>query len=87
MLVFPIDTLRRRMQLSASKRTVLGVASEIGKQGPRGFYRGLSLALFKAVPSSAVQFWVFEQLKQAWGLGEIFVISSPPLSKAKHHAH
>jgi hypothetical protein len=84
-LVFFIDTLRRRMQLSASKRTALSVVREIAKGGPGRVYRGLSLDLFKAVPSSAVQFWVFEQLKQAWGLGEVVKISAPPLSKERRH--
>jgi hypothetical protein len=33
-LIFPIDTLRRRMQLATSKRTVLSVVKEIAKAGP-----------------------------------------------------
>jgi hypothetical protein len=80
-LVYPIDTLRRRMQLNTSKGTVLSMAREIGKAGPGGFYRGLPLALCKAVPSSALQFWMFEQLKHAWSLDDVIKISSPPLHK------
>jgi hypothetical protein len=80
-LVFPIDTLRRRMQLATSKGTVLSMAREIGTAGPGGFYRGLSLALCKAVPSSALQFWMFEQLKHAWSVDDVIKISSPPLHK------
>lgn len=80
---FPIDTVRRRIQLQGASpdEAMKHVRGLYASGGLARFYRGLSLGLIKAVPSSAVQFWVFEQLKYAWGQGDH--ISTPFVSR-KH---
>lgn len=72
--VFPLDLLRRRMQVQGPfrerfaggsvpeyERGVLKVAKTvIAQEGWRGLYRGLSISLVKAAPASAVTMWTYE---------------------------
>ncbi|TDH66877.1 hypothetical protein CCR75_005352 [Bremia lactucae] len=72
LLTFPIDVVRRRLQISAIhakpagiKPTSLGIASELFQaQGIRGFYRGLTPELMKVVPMVGITFGTFERLKK-----------------------
>ncbi|KAK3670574.1 mitochondrial thiamine pyrophosphate transporter [Recurvomyces mirabilis] len=74
--VFPLDTVRKRLQIQgptrgkyiggsrmpAYERGVVGTISMImRKEGWRGLYRGLSVSLIKAAPASAVTMWTYEQ--------------------------
>jgi solute carrier family 25 thiamine pyrophosphate transporter 19 len=72
---YPLDTIRKRLQVQGPTRAlyvhnnipeysggVYGTARAIlAKEGARGLYRGLSVALVKAAPTSAVTVWTFER--------------------------
>ena len=69
MASYPIDTVRRRMQLQGavgSERmysNAFGCAASVfRKEGLLAFYRGLSANLLRAAPNTAVQFTAYEQL-------------------------
>jgi len=72
--VFPLDTVRKRLQVQGPHRSryvhrnipefagVIGTIKAIlKKEGPRGMYRGLGVSLLKAAPASAVTMWTYEQ--------------------------
>lgn len=72
--VFPLDVIRKRLQVQGPARTMFaggvvpiyerGVIATgqavILKEGWRGLYRGLSIGLIKAAPTSAVTMWSYE---------------------------
>nr|CAB3472253.1 unnamed protein product [Digitaria exilis] len=68
---FPLDLVKRRMQLkgaagtaSAHKSTITGTVRDIlQKEGPRGFYRGIAPEYLKVVPSVGIAFMTYETLK------------------------
>ncbi|PPJ60254.1 hypothetical protein CBER1_01340 [Cercospora berteroae] len=73
--VFPLDTVRKRLQVQGPSRSRYvggrvpiydrGVFSTIRmilrKEGAIGLYRGLTVSLVKAAPSSAVTMWAYER--------------------------
>ena len=75
---FPIDTVRRRMQLqgaSADSKELYDGAMDCARQiyarnGVRGFYSGLSANVLRAAPNTAVQFMVYESATELLGLKE-----------------
>lgn len=71
--VFPLDLVRKRLQVQGPTRTryvhrnipeYKGVLKSIDMivrtQGVRGLYRGLTVSLLKAAPASAVTMWTYE---------------------------
>ncbi|CAO2193590.1 unnamed protein product [Urochloa humidicola] len=68
---FPLDLVKRRMQLqgaagtaSAHKSTITGTIRDIWqKEGSRGFYRGIAPEYLKVVPSVGIAFMTYETLK------------------------
>jgi solute carrier family 25 (mitochondrial thiamine pyrophosphate transporter), member 19 len=74
--VYPLDTVRKRLQVQGPSRAkyvhrnipeyksgVLGTIKAILKrEGVRGMYRGLTVALVKAAPASAMTMWTFERV-------------------------
>ncbi|KAI9657777.1 MAG: mitochondrial thiamine pyrophosphate transporter [Bathelium mastoideum] len=74
-VVFPLDTVRKRLQVQGPTRGRYvhrniplyagGVRKTFGailmKEGTRGLYRGLSVSLLKAAPTSAVTMWTYER--------------------------
>ncbi|KAJ9216446.1 hypothetical protein DTO166G4_2034 [Paecilomyces variotii] len=71
--VFPLDLVRKRLQVQGPTRSKYvhanipeyrGVFKTIQlilrTQGVRGLYRGLTVSLFKAAPASAVTMWTYE---------------------------
>jgi len=73
---YPADTIKSRMQTeevvaaakSRSRSTFLGVGKELWQQqGVRGFYRGCGITVFRAAPSSAIIFTIYESLRKAFG--------------------
>ncbi|RLN74907.1 hypothetical protein BBJ28_00015184 [Nothophytophthora sp. Chile5] len=78
LLTFPIDVVRRRLQISAIhaasagiQPTPVGIASELFRsQGIRGFYRGLTPELMKVVPMVGITFGTFERLKKLLTMDE-----------------
>lgn len=73
--VFPLDTVRKRLQVQGPSRSRYvggrvpvydnGVLSTLRmimvKEGTVGLYRGLTVSLVKAAPSSAVTMWAYER--------------------------
>lgn len=72
--VFPLDLVRKRLQVQGPTRTryvhhnipeYRGVFSAISlilrDQGVRGLYRGLTVSLVKAAPASAITMWTYER--------------------------
>lgn len=72
--VFPLDLIRKRLQVQGPTRAryvhtnipvYKGVAATmkaiIRREGWRGLYRGLTVSLFKAAPASAVTMWTYER--------------------------
>lgn len=74
--VYPLDTVRKRLQVQGPSRTkyvggaripvyergVLHTLAEIvRKEGMTGIYRGLTVSLIKAAPASAVTMWTYER--------------------------
>ncbi|KAI9719137.1 MAG: mitochondrial thiamine pyrophosphate transporter [Chrysothrix sp. TS-e1954] len=80
--VFPLDTVRKRLQVQGPTRSryfnrgipvykgVLGtVGTILEREGVRGLYRGLGVGLGKAAPASAVTMWTYERVMRglrAW---------------------
>lgn len=76
--VFPLDTVRKRLQVQGPTRTryvhtniplyhgIKGTLQMIlRREGPRGLYRGLTVSLIKAAPASAVTMWSYERTMMA----------------------
>lgn len=76
--VYPLDTVRKRLQVQGPMRDKYvhrnipeysGVSGTIKmilkREGVRGMYRGLTVALLKAAPTSAVSVWTFERVMGA----------------------
>ncbi len=73
--VYPLDTTRKRLQVQGPTRaryvhrnipTYSGVISTLlhiwRHEGRRGMYRGLTVSLLKAAPTSAVTMWTYERV-------------------------
>ncbi|KAI1767523.1 mitochondrial thiamine pyrophosphate carrier 1 [Hypoxylon sp. FL1150] len=73
--VFPLDLVRKRIQVQGPTRSryvhknipeykgaVSGVRAILAREGVRGLYRGLTVSLFKAAPASAVTMWTYERV-------------------------
>ena len=78
--VFPLDTIRKRLQVQGPTRGlyvhkdiplysggILHCVKHIAqKEGLRGFYKGLGVALLKSGPSAAVTLWIFDGCLVIW---------------------
>jgi solute carrier family 25 (mitochondrial thiamine pyrophosphate transporter), member 19 len=78
--VFPLDTVRKRLQVQGPTREkyihkdipvysqgILQCVKDImQKEGMRGLYKGLGIALLKSGPSAAVTLWVFDGSLRIW---------------------
>ncbi len=78
--VFPLDLIRKRLQVQGPTRGryvygdipayegVLGALREIVRlEGVRGLYRGLTVGLVKAAPTSAITMWTYERVLKVLG--------------------
>ncbi len=72
--VFPLDLIRKRLQVQGPTRSKYGRGNIpvykgvwasmrviVRKEGVRGLYRGLTISLVKAAPASAVTMWTYER--------------------------
>lgn len=66
---YPLDTVRRRMQMRGVTYPSMGAALiTIAKtEGVRGFYKGWLANTLKVAPMSAIRFVAYEQLKRLLG--------------------
>ncbi|EKG11895.1 Mitochondrial carrier protein [Macrophomina phaseolina MS6] len=73
--VFPLDTVRKRLQVQGPTRAryvhrnipeyagvLETVKAILRREGMRGLYRGLTVSLLKAAPTSAVTMWTYERV-------------------------
>ena len=71
-VTFPLDTLRKRMQVRGSAKSLYqgpvydtGLADTfqgiLRNEGVRGLYRGCLIATIKAAPSAAITLWTYEK--------------------------
>ncbi|KAI9834593.1 MAG: mitochondrial thiamine pyrophosphate transporter [Sarea resinae] len=73
--VYPLDTIRKRLQVQGPARAkfgrgdlplykgIAGTAATIWRaEGVRGLYRGLGVSLVKAAPTSAITMWTYERV-------------------------
>ncbi|KAI1341534.1 mitochondrial carrier domain-containing protein [Xylariaceae sp. FL0016] len=73
--VFPLDLVRKRIQVQGPTRskyvhknipeyrgTVRTIQIILATEGIRGLYRGLTVSLIKAAPASAVTMWTYERV-------------------------
>jgi hypothetical protein len=75
--MYPNDTIRRRMQVAGAMgggvedkmfSGILECAKDTyQKGGVQRFYRGLTPYLIRMVPNAAIQFWVYETMKEKVG--------------------
>lgn len=76
--VFPLDTIRKRLQVQGPTRSKYvhsnipvykGIVSTLTvilrREGLRGLYRGLPVSLLKAGPASAITMWTYERAMAA----------------------
>ena len=70
---YPADTIKSRMQTEDVQRLVGGRSTfaAVGKQlwdqhGMRGLYRGCGITVARSIPSSALIFTIYEELKKRW---------------------
>ncbi|XP_021289014.1 mitoferrin-like isoform X3 [Herrania umbratica] len=76
MAMFPVDTLKTRMQAIGASCSVqpIGVRQALGSilklEGPSGLYRGIAAMGLGAGPAHAVYFSVYELSKQALSRGD-----------------
>jgi solute carrier family 25 thiamine pyrophosphate transporter 19 len=74
-VVFPLDTVRKRIQVQGPTRnryvhrnipeytgTIRSIRQILTNEGIRGLYRGLPVGLLKAAPASAVTMWTYERV-------------------------
>lgn len=67
---YPLDTVRRRMQMKGRvyASTPDAFLTIFKKEGPLGFYKGMLPNVLKVVPNNALRFLAFEFLKTTWGV-------------------
>jgi len=67
---YPLDTVRRRMQLKGTnyKNTLDAFKTIYNKEGPKGFYRGMVANAIKILPNNAIRFAIFDLLKDYFGV-------------------
>ncbi|KAK6335985.1 mitochondrial thiamine pyrophosphate transporter [Orbilia blumenaviensis] len=78
--VFPLDTIRKRLQVQGptrgkyvhgdipAYRGIVGCGKDVvAREGWRGLYRGLTVSLLKAGPASAVTMWTYGRTVEVIG--------------------
>jgi solute carrier family 25 phosphate transporter 23/24/25/41 len=64
-LIFPLDLVRRRQQVMKGSESGLAVIRDVlQKEGFRGLYQGLGPELLKVLPGVAINFYVYELVRQ-----------------------
>jgi mitochondrial ornithine carrier protein len=70
---YPVDTIKSKLQteevgMSKKRGTFMSTAKDLWRQsGVRGFYRGCGITVFRAAPSSAIIFSIYEALRKSFG--------------------
>ena len=66
LIVFPLDLVRRRQQISLgpTPSVVSIVRTALSSEGIKGLYRGIVPELVKVVPAVAMNFYFYELFRQ-----------------------
>jgi solute carrier family 25 phosphate transporter 23/24/25/41 len=65
LIVFPLDLVRRRQQISTTPTSIMAVTKTVlAADGFKGLYRGIVPELFKVVPAVAMNFYFYELFRQ-----------------------
>jgi solute carrier family 25 (mitochondrial phosphate transporter), member 23/24/25/41 len=85
---YPLDTIRRRMQLKGKnyKSTVDAISTILRTEGALGLYRGILANTLKVIPNNAIRWMVFEHLKQSPHFKKLFVRFNVPETPEKSSA-
>ena len=77
---YPLDTVRRRMQLKGQnyKSTADAIKTIIQSEGALGMYRGISANTLKVIPNNAIRWMVFEHIKSSPYFRRLFIRLNPP---------
>lgn len=69
-ICFPLDTIRRRMQLPGEHYSSVGNAFKtvFQTEGFKGFYKGIAPNAIKVIPNNAIRFVVYDFLKSHYDL-------------------
>lgn len=69
---YPLDTVRRRMQMKGTiyTSTPNAFATILAKEGLRGFYKGMSANAIKVIPNNALRFLAYDFIKTYLGVAE-----------------
>jgi len=69
-ICFPLDTVRRRMQLKGNNYTSItnAFATIFKKEGAAGFYKGIAPNALKIVPNNGIRFLAYSYLTVAMGV-------------------
>ena len=69
-ICFPLDTIRRRMQLPGQHYSSVGNAFKtvFQTEGFKGFYKGMAPNALKVIPNNAIRFVVYDFLKSHYDL-------------------
>lgn len=59
-VTFPLDTIRKRMQVSQPQRALAMLADHWHIHGVRGFYSGFTISIMKTAPTSALSMAIYE---------------------------
>ena len=69
-ICFPLDTIRRRMQLPGKTYSSVPNAfwTIMKQEGPLGYYKGMAPNALKVLPNNAIRFLVYDKLKTYFNL-------------------
>lgn len=59
-VTFPLDTLRKRVQVSSQASAISMLVKHYKLHGVRGFYRGFGVSILKTAPTSALSIAIYE---------------------------
>jgi solute carrier family 25 ornithine transporter 2/15 len=63
--IFPADVIKSRVQIQGISRSMFAVGIDIVRtEGPLALYRGLTPAVYRTIPATAVLFLVYEYSKK-----------------------
>jgi len=69
-LCYPLDTIRRRMQIKGTHYTSVpnAVSTILSKEGAKGFYKGIGPNALKVVPNNGIRFLAYTYLTKWMGV-------------------
>lgn len=72
LIMYPMQVIRARLQISHSKITIMEVVKQVwDERRIRGFYRGISANIVRVLPATTVTFVVYETVSDYLGKTEV----------------